>query len=247
MLFHQETKLTSVCYNIGPFSVDDTLIALGYAVGIQSLICGVSFLTAYSQNRHVLSTGLIQWMLNNAWPEMVWHLYDYYLNPGGAFFGVKKALEPLHPMYAYDDSSLWYVPTTCTTVSLDRALHRSEYLCMRTRSFPSVCTCSALVLSCAGTLLYPHAPETKVQCCSLCRCTSSGLTEAVDGLVLVSTVYDIKGNFIWANTSAPFTAQPDKAIVSSLSHSYCETNRYASLWSALMPPTGTIRTYWHSD
>ena len=27
------------------------------------------------------STGVIQWMLNNAWPSMIWHLYDYYLQP----------------------------------------------------------------------------------------------------------------------------------------------------------------------
>jgi exo-1,4-beta-D-glucosaminidase len=35
---------------------------------------------AYSRNRFE-STGLIQWMLNNAWPEMVWHLYDWYGRP----------------------------------------------------------------------------------------------------------------------------------------------------------------------
>ncbi len=23
------------------------------------------------------STGVIQWMLNNAWPSNIWHLYDY--------------------------------------------------------------------------------------------------------------------------------------------------------------------------
>lgn len=46
-------------------------------------------------------------MLNNAWPEMVWHLYDYYLNAGGAFYGVRNALAPLHPMFAYDDNSVW--------------------------------------------------------------------------------------------------------------------------------------------
>ena len=28
------------------------------------------------------ATGEIQWMLNNAWPSMIWHLYDYYFRPG---------------------------------------------------------------------------------------------------------------------------------------------------------------------
>ena len=31
---------------------------------------------AYSRNKYT-STGVIQWMLNNAWPSMIWHLYDY--------------------------------------------------------------------------------------------------------------------------------------------------------------------------
>ena len=47
------------------------------------------------------STGLIQWMLNSAWPEMYWQLYDTYLQPNGAFYGVKKACEPLHAIYRY--------------------------------------------------------------------------------------------------------------------------------------------------
>ena len=63
---------------------------------------------AYSRNKYT-STGVIQWMLNNAWPSMIWHLYDYYLRPGGGYFGAKTAMEPLHPMYAYDDRSVWIV------------------------------------------------------------------------------------------------------------------------------------------
>ena len=45
---------------------------------------------AYSRNKYT-STGVIQWMLNNAWPSMIWHLYDFYLRPGGGYFGAKKA------------------------------------------------------------------------------------------------------------------------------------------------------------
>jgi exo-1,4-beta-D-glucosaminidase len=63
---------------------------------------------AYSRNKYT-STGVVQWMLNNAWPSMIWHLYDYYLRPGGTYFGAKKAMEPLHPIYGYDDHSVWVV------------------------------------------------------------------------------------------------------------------------------------------
>jgi exo-1,4-beta-D-glucosaminidase len=60
---------------------------------------------AYGRNKYT-STGVIQWMLNNAWPSMIWHLYDWYLRPGGSYFGAKKANEPLHVQYSYDDASV---------------------------------------------------------------------------------------------------------------------------------------------
>lgn len=63
---------------------------------------------AYSRNKYV-STGLIQWMLNNAMPQMIWHLYDYYLNPDSAYFASKKSMEPIHPMYSYNDGSIWLI------------------------------------------------------------------------------------------------------------------------------------------
>jgi exo-1,4-beta-D-glucosaminidase len=60
---------------------------------------------AYSRNKYT-STGIIQWMLNNAWPSTIWHLYDYYQQPAGGYFGTKKACEPLHVLYSYDDNSV---------------------------------------------------------------------------------------------------------------------------------------------
>ncbi len=60
---------------------------------------------AYARNKYT-STGVIQWMLNNAWPSLIWHLYDYYLVPAGGYFGAKKACEPVHVQYSYDDNSV---------------------------------------------------------------------------------------------------------------------------------------------
>jgi exo-1,4-beta-D-glucosaminidase len=60
---------------------------------------------AFGRNKYT-STGVIQWMLNNAWPSMIWHLYDWYLRPGGGYFGTKKANEPVHVQYSYDDRSI---------------------------------------------------------------------------------------------------------------------------------------------
>jgi len=60
---------------------------------------------AYAKNKYT-STGVIQWMMDNAWPSLIWHLYDYYLQPGGGYFGTRKACEPLHIQFSYDDRSI---------------------------------------------------------------------------------------------------------------------------------------------
>ncbi len=66
---------------------------------------------AYGRNKYT-STGVIQWMLNNAWPSLIWHLYDYYLVPAGGYFGTKKACEAVHVQYSYDDNSVNVVNST---------------------------------------------------------------------------------------------------------------------------------------
>jgi len=85
---------------------------------------------AYSRNKYT-STGIIQWMLNNAWPSTIWHLYDYYQQPAGGYFGTKKACEPLHVLYSYDDTSVVVVNSlyqkfsslTITAQLYDTSLH----------------------------------------------------------------------------------------------------------------------------
>jgi len=61
---------------------------------------------AFRANKDI-ATGIVQWMLNAAWPKMYWQLYDKYLMPNGAFYAVKKACEPLHLLYNYGDNSIY--------------------------------------------------------------------------------------------------------------------------------------------
>ena len=55
------------------------------------------------------STGVIQWMLNAAWPKMYWQLYDYYLNPTGAFYATQKACLPLSLIYNYGNNQIYLI------------------------------------------------------------------------------------------------------------------------------------------
>jgi exo-1,4-beta-D-glucosaminidase len=64
-------------------------------------------------------------MLNNAWPSMIWHLYDYYLDAGAGYFGTKKACEPVHIQYSYDDRSIVVVNSTYERVA---GLHASVHV-----------------------------------------------------------------------------------------------------------------------
>ncbi|MCK4879395.1 MAG: discoidin domain-containing protein [Bacteroidales bacterium] len=48
------------------------------------------------EGRSKFRKGLILWMSHSAWPSMVWQTYDWYFDPTGAYFGCKKASEPLH-------------------------------------------------------------------------------------------------------------------------------------------------------
>ncbi|MBN1599137.1 MAG: glycoside hydrolase family 2 [Bacteroidales bacterium] len=63
---------------------------------------------AFSINKFS-STGIIQWMYNSAWPEMYWQLFDWYLMPNGAFYGTRKACEPLHLAYNYGNEKIYLI------------------------------------------------------------------------------------------------------------------------------------------
>jgi exo-1,4-beta-D-glucosaminidase len=67
---------------------------------------------AYSRNQYASATGIIHWMLNNAWPSLIWHLYGTDLAPAGSYFGAKKGNEPLHILYSYDSRAVVVVNHT---------------------------------------------------------------------------------------------------------------------------------------
>ena len=54
---------------------------------------------AMFEGRAEYRRGLLLWMSHPAWPSMVWQTYDYYFEPTAAYFGCKKACEPVHIFY----------------------------------------------------------------------------------------------------------------------------------------------------
>ena len=41
----------------------------------------------------------VYWMLNSHWPSFFGNIFDYYLRPGGAYYGAKKGLRPLSVVF----------------------------------------------------------------------------------------------------------------------------------------------------
>ena len=41
----------------------------------------------------------LYWMLNSHWPSFYGNIIDYYLSPGGAYYGAKKGLRPLSVVF----------------------------------------------------------------------------------------------------------------------------------------------------
>ncbi len=104
----------------------------------------------YSRRKY-RATGVIQWMLNNAWPSLIWHLWDHSLRAGGGYFGTKKACEPLHIQFDEADNTVSVVsdlpeatpPLTARVRLVDLELverfqHESE-LCVPADGVVTVC------------------------------------------------------------------------------------------------------------
>jgi exo-1,4-beta-D-glucosaminidase len=75
------------------------------------------------QQEQVHSTGVIQWMLNNAWPSMIWHLYDYYLDAGAGLLRDQEGLR-----------------AAAHSILLRRPLHRrrQQHLSLRRRAHATI-------------------------------------------------------------------------------------------------------------
>ena len=55
------------------------------------------------------TTGIVQWMLNSAWPSLYWQQYDWYGVPTAAYYGTKKACEPVQLLFDYGTRKVYAV------------------------------------------------------------------------------------------------------------------------------------------
>ena len=55
------------------------------------------------------TTGIVQWMLNSAWPSLYWQLYDWYGVPTAGYYGTKKACEPMQLLFDWQERMVYAV------------------------------------------------------------------------------------------------------------------------------------------
>lgn len=58
------------------------------------------------------ASGILTWMSQSAYPSFVWQTYDYYYDLNGAYWGVRKACEPIHIQWSYADNTVKVVNTS---------------------------------------------------------------------------------------------------------------------------------------
>lgn len=71
-----------------------------------------NMLEAWNSKMWNNTSGLILWMTHPAWPSMIWQTYSYDYETPGAFFGAKKACEPLHVQMNLPDNDIAIINTT---------------------------------------------------------------------------------------------------------------------------------------
>ena len=68
------------------------------------------------------STGIVQWMLNSAWPSLYWQQYDWYGVPTAAYYGTKKACEPVQLLFDYATRKVYAVNESASARELQATM-----------------------------------------------------------------------------------------------------------------------------
>ena len=79
------------------------------------------------------TTGIVQWMLNSAWPSIYWQLYDWYGIPTAGYYGVKKACKPIQLVYNYGDGSVYAVNDAVPSARINAVLRVYDASCKLVR------------------------------------------------------------------------------------------------------------------
>jgi exo-1,4-beta-D-glucosaminidase len=176
---------------------------------------------AYRRNKYE-STGIVQWMFNNAWPSIYWHLFDWYLAPGGGYFGTRKANEPVHVMYSYDDGSI-------VVVSALRRELRHVRLHARVLGLD---TSEAFAID---TVL-DIPPDSSLRVARIASGLVTSPTYFLDLRLMDADGAVLSSNFYW------LSSRPDLADFDSTTYYVTATKQYADFTALASLPPATVKS-----
>ena len=165
---------------------------------------------AWGRHKYANATGVIQWMLNNAWPGMYWHLYDYYLHPGGGFFGTRNALEPLHIQYTYLDRMVSIVNSTLNAYPKLTA-HATIFNLDGTRAWDSGDQATSVAVDGVQNILQVPSQG------NFSRTYFLRLTLQSNGTTVSNQTY-------WLSTTSTTGDAPDYTALAHMAHVHLKTN-----------------------
>jgi exo-1,4-beta-D-glucosaminidase len=113
----------------GPWSSLDQYVEEAQAQNYETQRAEFEAYIDHSTNAQAPSTGIVYWQLNKGWPTLLWDLYNHDFDQAGSYFGAKKANEPLHVLYAYDDGTVSVdnlTGTTQTGLSVDAKVYGTD-------------------------------------------------------------------------------------------------------------------------
>ena len=143
----------------------------------------------------------LYWMLNNQWPSFFGHLIDYYLNPGGAYYGAKKGLQPLSVVfdyYATADRRVAHVYIANKTLEAQRGIKASVRVYNLDGSLKFSKELADVSIGPATSerlMTIPRIAEVSPTYFVRCQLRNSGEGLIVDNLYWQSTVDDDFGGF----------------------------------------------------
>jgi exo-1,4-beta-D-glucosaminidase len=176
------------------------------------------------------ATGVIQWMLNAAWPKMYWQLYDKYLMPTGAFYAARKACEPLHLLYNYGDQGIYIVNDHLTALrNLEAAIRLLDINSLQ-------------VLK--KTVKIDAEPESSAKIFEIPKFENISKTYFLDLRLYNDKGIEIDNNFYWLSTR-PDVLDYD-ATVEPWPY-YTPSKEFADLTALNSLPTAVVKFEYHTE
>jgi exo-1,4-beta-D-glucosaminidase len=182
---------------------------------------------AHSTRRKAPSTGIVYWQLNKGWPSLLWNLYNHDYDQAGSYFGAKKANEPLHAIYTYDDGSVAVDnlgPTTQSGLSVTANVYALDGTLLDHQSSADISLPSQAV---ATEVLHPKVPATT-------KPPTPARTYFVE-LLLSQNGQVVDRNVYWLSTQQDFVNWRK-----TLGNPQATMNRFANLRALQALPAATV-------